>query len=510
MYIGAWDILELIDDITMTFTSGYFLIFFAVVILMYYMVSAKDRWAVLLIGSLLFGLVGGGIQIILYPLVMTSLVYSAAIIIENTDKKERKKRRFFFTLIVLILIAVLTLVKCDVKFNLKFMSIVFPIGISYYTFSMISYLADIYWGKDKAERNLFRLILFIIYFPKMIQGPISRHKALAQQLAEGHYFCYQDFCFGLQLMIWGFFKKLVISERAGIVVSQVVDHYENYGGGILFITIMLSAVQVYCDFSGYMDIAIGASQTLGIRLEQNFDHPFFSKSAAEFWRRWHITLGTWFKDYLYMPLVISPRLIKLSGWIRKHIGKQVGKAVMTVVPLTVVWILTGLWHGTGLNYIVWGIYWGSIIIFSTLCNKRIKWFTEWLHIDTQSSSWKMFQMVRTFLLFSFGRLITVPGNLGVSIEILKKFVTDSRIWELVDGTIYTLGLDRINFQLMLVSIGILWIVGILQEKGKIREGVAKWNFVFRCLFYCAAIWSVMVFGMYGPDYDANAFLYMNF
>ena len=509
MYIGAWDILELIDDITMTFTSGYFLLFFVVVILMYYMVSAKDRWAVLLIGSLLFG-AGGGIQIILYPLAMTSIVYSAAIIIENTDKKERKKRRLFLTLIVLILLVVLALVKCDAKINLKFINVMFPIGISYYTFSLISYLADIYWGKDRAERNLFRLFLFVIYFPKIIQGPISRHKDLARQLAERHYFSYQDFCFGLQLMIWGFFKKLVISERAGIVVSQAIGNYDNYGGGILFIATILSAVQIYCDFSGYMDIAIGASQTLGIRLEQNFDHPFFSKSAAEFWRRWHITLGTWFKDYVYMPLVISPRLIKLSGWIRKHVGKQAGKAVMTIIPLTAVWILTGVWHGTGLNYIVWGMYWGSIIIFSTLCNKKMKRLTEWLHINTRSSSWKIFQIIRTFLLFSFGRLITVPGNLAVSVKILKKFVIDLRIWELVDGTIYTLGLDRINFQFMLLCIGILWTVSLLQKRGRIREEIAKWNFAFRCMFYCAAIWSVMVFGMYGPNYDANAFLYMNF
>lgn len=511
MFIGAWDILEVIDDITMTFTSGYFLVFFAIIILMYYMVAAKDRWIILLIGSLLFG-AGGGIQVILYPFVMTTIVYNAAILIENTDETQKRSRRLFLTAIILILSAVLALVKCDVKFDLKFINIAYPIGISYYTFSMISYLVDVYWRNDQAEHNLFRLLLYIIYFPKIMQGPITRHKELAKQLAGRHHFSYQNFCFGLQRMIWGFFKKLVIAERAGVVALQVFGNYEDYGGCILFIGIMLETVQLYCDFSGYMDIAIGISQTFGITLDENFNHPFFSKSAEEFWRRWHITLGVWFKDYVYMPIafVISPKLIKLSAWMKKHVGKQAGKAVIAVIPLTAVWLLTGLWHGTGFNYIVWGMYWGSIILFANLCSGKIRQLTDWLHINTQSSSWKMFQMVRTFLLFCFGQLITVPGDLEISFEILKKFVLDPRVWELVDGTLYALGLDRINFQLMLVCIGILWIVSIVQEKCRIRERVASWNFVFRCLFYCLAIWSVMVFGMYGPNYDANAFLYMNF
>ena len=512
MFIGAFDILELIDDITMTFTSGYFLIFFLVVVLMYYMVSAKDRWVVLLIGSLLFGAVGGGIQVILYPLVMTTIVYNAAIMIENIDETQQKRRRLFLAMVILILSAILVLIKCDVKFGLKFINIVYPIGISYYIFSMISYLVDVYWGNDKAEHNLFRLMLYTIYFPKMMQGPIARHKELAAQLAKRSYFSYQNFCFGLQRMIWGFFKKLVIAERAGIVASRVLGNYEDYGGCILFVGVVLETVQLYCDFSGYMDIAIGISQTFGIALEENFDHPFFSKSAEEFWRRWHITLGAWFKDYVYMPIafVVSPKLVKLSTWTKKHVGKQAGKAITTVIPLTVVWFLTGLWHGTGLNYIVWGMYWGCIIIFSSLCSEKIRQFTGWLHINTHSVSWKTFQMIRTFLLFCFGQLITAPGDLKVSYEIVKKFLFDSRIWELVDGTIYTIGLDRINFQLMLVCIGLLWIVSIMQEKCRIRERAANWNFVFRCLFYCMAIWSVMVFGMYGPEYDANAFLYMNF
>ena len=511
MYIGALDILELIDDTTMTFTSGHFLLFLTILVLVYYLAAAKDRWVVLLIGSLLFAIFGGGIQVVLYPIAMTALAYGTAIIIENVDATLRK-RRCFLSIAVLILVAVLTLIKCDVKFQWEFMDVVFPIGISYYTFSLISYLADVYWGNDKAEKNPFKLLLFVIFFPKIMQGPIARHNRLAEQLTAKHTFVYRDFCFGAQLVIWGVFKKLVIAERAGVIVTQVFGNYENYGGGILFVALLLEAVQLYCDFSGYMDIATGVSRMFGIALEQNFNHPFFSKSAAEFWRRWHITLGTWFKDYVYMPVsfLISPKMTKVKDWVKKHIGKQASKSVMTVIPLAVVWVLTGLWHGTGLPYIVWGIYWGCLIIFSSLFSKSVGRFMERLHINTQSSSWRMFQMIRTFLLFCLGQLITVPGDLAVTFEILKKYITDIRIWELVDGTIYMLGLDRVNFQLMLLCIGILWAVEVMQEKIRIRESVAKWNFVFRCLFYCDEICDVIVFGMYGTSYDSNEFLYMNF
>lgn len=368
MYIGALELLKFIDDITMTFTSGFFLGFLAIFLCVYYLVAVNDRWLVLLIGSLLFILLGGGIQVVLYPLVMTMFVFGAAIIIENTNKTKAKKRRVILTVSILILITVLTLIKCDAKFHWDFMDLVFPVGISYYTFSLISYLVDIYWGNDRAEKNFFKLLLFVMFFPKIMQGPIARHKGLAEQLTARHYFVYRDFCFGLQLMIWGFFKKLVIAERAGVIVTQVFGNYENYGGGILFIAMVLEAVQLYCDFSGYMDIATGISQMLGIVLEQNFDHPFFSKSAAEFWRRWHITLGSWFKDYVYMPVsfIISPKMTRVKEWVKKHISKQASKSVMTIIPLAVVWVLTGLWHGTGLTHIVWGIYWGCLIIFSSL------------------------------------------------------------------------------------------------------------------------------------------------
>lgn len=495
----------------MTFISLYFLLYLAIIALMYFLVPLKYRWGVLLIGStLLYALLEGKRPLLV--IIFTAIIaYFAAIWIEKTESAQRKKRRLILSIASLFVIAYLVFAKCYAFYSWSFLQHnLIPIGISYYTFSIISYLADVYWKKDKAERNFFKLALFILFFPKILQGPISRHKNLAPQLLEGHRFSYMNLCFGIQLMLWGYFKKLVIADRVNLIIKTIFDNSGSYGGCVLLIGLVLAAVQLYCDFSGYMDIAGGICQIFSIELEKNFDNPSFSKSAAEFWRRWHITLGTWFKDYVYMPLVISPRLAKISGWIRTHLGMRTAKAFMTVVPLGVVWILTGLWHGTGMPYLVWGIYWGSIIILSTVFAPEIKKLNGFLRINTDSPSWGVFQMVRTFLLFCIGRLITIPGDLRVSWQILRRIFTSGKVWELMDGTLYNLGLDRANFNLMVLSIGFLWLISILQVKGNVREAVAKWNTVFRWAFYCIAFLAVMVFGIYGSGYDATAFVYMGY
>lgn len=495
----------------MTFISFYFLLYVAMIAAIYFIVPLKYRWYVLLLGSTLLYTISEGKKILLIVLMTAFIAYYAAIWIEKTESTQKKKRRLILSSASLLLIACLVFAKCYTFYQWSFLRHnLIPVGISYYTFSIISYLADVYWKKDKAERNFLKLALFILFFPKILQGPISRHRDLAPRLLEGHRFHYQNFCLGIQLMLWGYFKKLVIADRINIMTTTIFDNSGSYGGCVLLVGLALATVQLYCDFSGYMDIASGISQIFSINLEKNFDHPFFSKSAAEFWRRWHITLGTWFKDYVYMPIVISPKLAKTSGWIKKHMGMRTAKAFMAAVPLAVVWILTGLWHGTGMPYLVWGIYWGLIIISSTIFAPEIKKLNTLLHINTEASSWGVFQMVRTFLLFCIGRLLTIPGDLRKSWVILRTIFKSGNVWELVDGTLYNLGLDRANFNLMVLSIGFLWFISILQTRGSVRESVSKWNSVFRWAFYCIAFLVVMVFGIYGSGYDASAFVYMGY
>ncbi len=509
MYIGALNLTEFLDSLTMTFVSGYFLVFVALVVVFYYLATLKNRWMVLLTGSVIFSLVGG-ITVFLIPFFVTIISYCAAIMIAATDKNRRRKRRAILTIAAVVFLTALAIVKLTVYYGWGSQNYIFPVGISYYSFSMISYLADVYWSKDKPERNFFKLLLFALYFPKILQGPIARHRTLGPQLIDGHAFCYTEVCYGMQLMLWGYVKKMIIADRLNIVVQAVMGNYEEYGGCLIFLMLVLGAVQLYCDFSGCMDIAAGISQMCGIALEKNFNHPFFSKSAAEFWRHWHITLGTWFKDYVYMPIVISPKVIKFSGWCRNHIGLRVGKAVMTVLPLSVVWILTGLWHGTGINYVLWGVYWGTLIILSTLFGKEMKKFTKMLHINTESPSWHMVQMVRTFFLFCIGRMISMTESPSAIVDIMGKFIKDTRPWELFDGTPYALGLDRINFQIGIVFVMLLWAVEVLQTKHRIRESISKWNVVIRAAFYSVAFLAVIVLGIWGPSYNAADFVYMNF
>ncbi|EOS25712.1 hypothetical protein C806_01839 [Lachnospiraceae bacterium 3-1] len=491
----------------MSLTSIYFFLFMTALIIIYFIVPKKVRWIVLLVGSCYFYL-AGGLDIFCIACATVAITYFAAIWMEKASQ-DIKKKRLLLSAAVVLLLGFLTLTKVSSHYGWQYRWLVVPLGISYYTFSLIGYLADVYWKKEKAETNYLKLLLFTLYFPKIIQGPISKHKSIAGQLLEGHEFDYDNLCAGVQLAMWGYFKKLVIADRAAIFVDTVFGGLDNYleSGAILTMAVILSTVQLYCDFSGYMDIVIGISQILGIQLENNFKRPFFSKSAAEFWRRWHITLGAWFKDYVYMPIVISPRLIKFSTWVRNHFGKRTGKAMMNVIPLAVVWLLTGLWHGTGKNYVLWGIYWGAIIITTTVFAPEIKKFNKFLHINTEASSWQLFQMVRTTAIFCVGRLITAPGSLRNSWKILLGMTHSFRLWELFDGTIYTLGLAEIDMKLLVLSIGILWIVGIQQEKSSIRERISGWNALARWSFYAVAFVSIFMLGIYGTGYDASSFAY---
>lgn len=494
----------------MSLTSIQFFIFIVTLIVLYFIIPKKVRWVVLLVGSCYFYL-AAGIKVFCVACVTVAVTYLAALRIEKATK-DKKKKKFILSVAVIIVLAVLALTKISVHFGWEYSWLVVPLGISYYTFSLIGYLADVYWKKEKAETNYFKLLLFTLYFPKIIQGPIQKHKSIAAQLIEGHTFSYNNLCAGIQLAMWGYFKKLVIADRAVILVNSVLNEPDKYmeNGAILAVAVALSAVQLYCDFSGYMDIVIGVSQIFGIELENNFKRPFFSKNSAEFWRRWHITLGAWFKDYVFMPLVISPKLIKFSTWVRTHAGKRAGKAMMNVIPLAVVWLLTGLWHGTGKDYLVWGAYWGIIIILSTVFAPEIKKFNQFLHINTEAPSWKLFQMIRTTVIFCGGRLLTAPGSLRVSWNIFLAMVRSFHAWSLFDGTMYTLGLDKIDIQLLVLSIIILWIVGMLQERGSIREKIAGWNALARWGFYAVAFVSIIMLGVYGAGYDASSFAYARY
>ena len=491
----------------MSFTDERFLFYLPFSILSYFILPLELRPLCMLFLSLIFYLSWGfsGFAFVFFS---SCLIYTGAIVISRTEDRNRK--RFLFLLVTIIVLVILvitktgkliveTLTACDSSF-------VAPLGISYLTLSLLSYVMDVYRGRQEVEKNPVKFLLYVLYFPKVLQGPITRYEMLSEQLFCGHEFDYERVCFGLQLMLYGYFKKLVIADRIAVFTGTLFGNFEAYRGSIILVGLLLRPLQLYYDFSGYMDIAIGLSQVFGIDLPANFNHPFFSKSAAEFWRRWHITLGIWFKDYVYMPLVTSPFLAKTAMATRNRFGKRAGKSIMTIIPVMVVWILTGAWHGTGLNYIVWGLYWGSIITLSSLFTKEISGFAGFLGIDMTRNSWHFFCQMRTYLLFVVGRLITLDD----AQLILKHMKEGMYFGSLFNGSLYTIGLSRPEFLIMLVAIAICWGISLLQERGSVRIMIKNTNTIFRWGIYYIAIFAVIIFGVYGLGYNSSEFIYMQF
>lgn len=525
---------------TLSFTTINFLIFLLICFLIYYICPVRYRWIVLLIGSMVF-YASFGWEKLIFLLVTSGVVWVSGLLMnrlyEKADQeitaqelsgkekmqflntyKKKCKRCFLIPAIVLVVGAL-----CYCKFGARLFQflydntlywtwtdIIVPLGVSYYTFSSVGYLLDIYWRKQKHIPNYFQYLLCMSFFPQMVQGPIARYGKLHKQIQETHRFDFKNVCFGLQLMLYGYFKKLVIGDRIGIFTGSVLGNIGKYEGLVFPITLIMATFQLYMDFSGCMDIVRGTAQIFGIKLDKNFDHPFFSKSVAEFWRRWHITLGAWFKDYIYMPVAMSPKLMKLVGKVREKWGNKAAKNISTVIPLMIVWILTGLWHGTGWNYIVWGLYYGLIISCSTIFSEQYKKFAEKLHIDMTTKGYEIFQMIRTFCLFTVGRLITAPGTLEKTWLVIKQTFSTFNPWIFWDGTLYGMGIDYKDWCVAILGLIFVRQVSIWQQKGSVRESIASKNIVLRWIIYYGAIFAIIIFGIYGVGYNASDFVYANF
>jgi D-alanyl-lipoteichoic acid acyltransferase DltB (MBOAT superfamily) len=506
------------------------------------------RWIVLLTGSAVFYCIAG-VKYVPFILVVSLVSFFTALYISKQHKilegnlseekdsdnkkllreKSKRKCKRAVTVAILISLVILSYTKftnmiidsineiiyrLDVSYyyELNNVSVIVPLGISYYTFSTIGYILDVYWNRYEAETNFFRYLLYVLYFPHILQGPIARFNRLAPQLFEGHRFEYKRFCYGIQLMIWGFFKKLVIADRLAIFVNTVYGDWQNNKGFVILVATFFYAFQFYADFSGCVDIAKGVSEIFGISLDDNFIRPYFSQSVAEYWRRWHVTLGTWFKDYLYMPVSMSRIIKKLSKHAKQKWGNQAGKNVIMILSLSVVWLATGLWHGTGWAYIVWGIWHGGIIITSTLLDGK---FSEWknrLKINQNSVGWRNFRIFRTFMLTAIiPKIVTRADSIPTAIGIFKNIFAEFNIWVFFDQSLYGYGLDRQDFWMAIFSILILFSVDLAKEKGiQIRDSISKVNIVCRWIIYYAAIFSIIIFGIYGSGQAASTFIYMNF
>ena len=358
----------------------------------------------------------------------------------------------------------------------------------------MSYTMDVYRDEIYAENNFFRYALFVSFFPQLVAGPIERSKNLLKQLTMPKKFDFQKARDGFLLMIWGFFLKIVLADRIAIFVDTVYGNYEIYSGYYLIVATVLFAIQIYCDFGGYSVIAMGSAEILGIDLMENFEAPYLSTSVAGFWRKWHISLTSWFKDYLYIPLGGSRK-----GKIRKYFNKLI------------VFFVSGLWHGANLSFVIWGGINGLYQVIGEFLQPIRDWIIDKMRLDRSSVGHKAANVIFTFILVDFAWIFFRANNTWQAVEIISSMFKVKNPWILLDGSLYECGLDSKNFWLMIGCILILFLADICKHhKIKLREIIIKQDFWCRWLIMIFAICAILVFGVWGSGYDVAGFLYFQF
>lgn len=484
----------------MKFTSFSFLLFAGILLILYYMIPRRGQWMLLLGASYIFYL-GSGIENLFFILLTTITTYGAARIMERNqatnDKKTAKtKNRIWIWLCLGINFGILAV--CKVRFT--FQNILLPMGISFYKFQSTGYVLDVYRGSVKAERNPLKLALFVSWFPQLIQGPISRYSQLAPQLFSNHTYDRKQVSFGLQRMLWGYFKKLVIADR--IAVAVAVLKAPEYTGMSFLVLSIFYAVQIYGDFTGGIDIALGLSEALGIRLPENFLRPFFSTNTAEYWRRWHITLGEWMKDYIFYPISVSAPMRKLGKAARNRWGSA-GKRLPVYIASIATWLLTGIWHGITPNFLLWGMMNCFVIILSEELSSLYAIFHGRFH--WREKRWyPIFGMLRMFFLMNLIRIVDLFPNVGEYFRRMGTMFTSLRV------PFPELGLTPLDYGILLGSVALMLVVSILQERrGSVRKLLWEHSRIRYSLTF-ALFLAVLLMGRYGVGYDAASFIYNQF
>ncbi len=503
----------------MLFNSIEFLLFFPVVVCLYFLIPQKWKWVWLLVSSYYFYMSWNPKYVVLIGL-STVITWVCGGLMGRLDRRKKKPRKisvgtlkrlyllaglvsnfailFFFKYFGFFRATLLSLGSAwGLSLRLPSFDVLLPVGISFYTFQAVGYMIDVYRGEIEPEKNLFRYALFVSFFPQLVAGPIERSKNLLTQMHEPHFFDGKRVTDGLLLMGWGFFKKLVIADRIAGLVTVIYDGYVSFTGMEIAAATVLFAVQIYCDFSGYSDIAVGAAQVMGFRLMENFDRPYFAASVSEFWRRWHISLTTWFRDYVYIPL----------GGNRKGKLKKYRNVLITFG-------LSGLWHGADWSFVVWGLLNGLYQVVGDATAGLRQKLRDLLHIDGERSSYRVFRSVITFFLVDFAWLFFRADSFRSALDMLAHSVKRPGLLSLMDTRnvlgLNTLTLDEKDFCVMLLAILVLFVVDLLKTRIDLRAALARQNLVFRYLAYYALLLIILIFGVYGPEYNAAAFIYFQF
>ena len=526
----------------MALISVEFACFCGLLLLCFFLVPKKCQWIVLLLFSLVF-YAYAGVQNSFYILITSLSAWVGSKLIEKISiktkqyiknksdtitieekskikKQAKKKKKIVLIKVLLLNFGLLCLFKYanfaidqinnifrifNISTSFNHLSLIIPLGISFYTFQTIGYLIDVYWEKVEACKNPLKLLLFTSFFPQITQGPISNYKQLSAELFTSHKFEYQNWVDGFQRMIWGFFKKIAIADLLATYVNAVFLNYSQYTGITVLIGMFCYSIQIYADFSGYMDIVCGLCKVMGIKLTENFERPYFSKSIAEYWRRWHISLGAWFKAYIYYPIAVAKWNISLGKKASDKFGKHVGKNLPATIALIAVWLTTGLWHGARWGYIVWGGLNGMFIIISMWLEPVYDYLKTKLKI--KDKKWKYIQVIRTFILVTFIKVLPEVGSLKSGLKLWSRVFTNHTIpttfKELLPFASY------VTFYIIVFGTLLMILFSLIQRKISVNVTFNKIPTILR-LFILAILVSTMIFALLCTSNAGGGFMYAQF
>lgn len=497
----------------MLFNSLRYLVFFPFVLGMYFILPRKIKNLWLLVASYFFYMCWNAKYAVLI-LASTIITYLSGLLLERVKQSSNEEEKFklkkwivagsfvsnlgilFYFKYSNFALGLLQTIfgYLHIQLNVPTVDVLLPVGISFYTFQALSYTMDVYRDEIYAEKNFFRYALFVSFFPQLVAGPIERSKNLLKQLDQTYRFDFERFKEGLLLMLWGYFLKIVLAERIALFVDTIYNDYTNLNGYYLVVATVLFAVQIYCDFAGYSTIAMGSAKILGIQLMENFKSPYLSISVAEFWRNWHISLTSWFKDYLYIPLGGSRK-----GKVRKYINKMI------------VFLVSGLWHGASMSFVIWGGLNGLYQVVGELLQPLKDKAVQIFSLNRDSIGHKLVNMLGTFILVDFSWIFFRANNVSDALGVIQNMFVSNNPWIIFDGSLYNCGLDNKNYWLMIMCIALLMFIDCCGKKGiVVRNVILKQNYWFRILFFACAIVFLLLFGKYGPAYDSANFIYFQF
>jgi alginate O-acetyltransferase complex protein AlgI len=512
----------------MLFNSIQFLIFFPIVTITYFLIPHRYRWALILTASCYFYMAFIPKYLLILAITIT-IDYFAGI---GLEKYEGRKRKWLLIASILSNIGMLAFFKyfnfanenlttlanfIGWNYPIKNLAIILPIGLSFHTFQSLSYTIEVYRGRYKAERHFGYLATYVMFYPQLVAGPIERPQNVLPQFHTEHKFDYQRVTDGLKWMAWGMFKKVVIADRMAIFVNPIYDAPNQYGGPALLVATLAFAIQIYCDFSGYSDIALGSAQVMGVKLMKNFNHPYFAKSISEFWNRWHISLSTWFRDYLYIPLG----------------GNRVSR-IRWIFNLFITFVVSGFWHGANWTFIIWGALHGLYVVFFGMTGNIWKRISEIVRLSKFPWLERRIAIFSTFSLVSFAWIFFRANSLSDAMTIAQGLFSGWAAFILETKVVVYEGLQtfsssgfsalvdtlfaiirpitpepRSTIIMTLVALALFLVIEIKQFRGDFIKIVNKQPAYVRLVSYAALVTFILIFGTAYTG-TQQAFIYFQF